>query len=360
MSEAARTPLYDAHVAMGGRIVTFAGYDLPVQYTGVIAESLAVRNGAGMFDVSHMARLTLSGENVQAYLEHITVGDIAALTDGRGHYSLLPNADGGLVDDIIVYKVRDGLFRMVVNAANHQKDLAHMAAQNTFGVAIEDNTEATAMIAVQGPTAMDIMAGMTPDGDKLRALPMFGTADVTMAGVPVFAARSGYTGEDGLELICPAAQSTTLWNALHAAGVTPCGLGSRDTLRVEAGLPLYGHELKDDLSPLCAGLGWVMRKTDVPFLGRDKIEAGKAAGLPLKLHGIKLDSKRVAPIDATVRVDGEAVGFVSSGAYSPLLEAGVAFAFLQPHIKAETACTVEIRGQEVPGQVVNKRFFKRA
>lgn len=340
-------------------MVEFAGYDLPVQYKSIIAESLAVRNGAGMFDVSHMARLTFRGGGVLAFLEHITVNDVAALADDHGQYSMLPNAHGGVVDDIIVYRVSQDVYKMVVNAANHQKDLAHIASLLPSDVEMSDQTSETAMIAVQGPSAADAVYSLTDQRAALEGLPFFGTATVEVAGVTAFAARSGYTGEDGFEIICGASDAPALWRALHQAGVEPCGLGSRDVLRVEAGLPLYGHELDDDTSPIAAGLGWVVSKSK-PFLGSEKINSDREHGTPRKLQGVRLDGRRFPTPGMTVSVDGRVVGEVTSGVYSPLLGCGIAFAFIDAEIPLKTPCTVDIRGSQEPGAIVSKRFFKRA
>lgn len=358
MSAMLRTPLYDAHVAIGGRMVPFAGWDMPVQYQSIIAEHKAVREGCGMFDVSHMARLWYRGDQVLDFLERITTNDVAKLSDGQGQYSLLPNEQGGLVDDIIVYRVNDTTFRMVVNAANHEKDVNWITSKNDFGVEITDETKETAMIAVQGPKAVETIASLSPDGEALKALSFFETLDTTVAGVPCFAPRSGYTGEDGFELICAASDAVRLWQALRDAGVVPCGLASRDSLRVEAGLPLYGHELSDDLSPIAAGLGWVISKTKT-FIGSDPINAARAEGTPSKLQGVQLSSKRLTAPGMKVFIGEREIGEISSGVFSPLLECGIAFAFLASDVKQGTPCEVEIRGKLEPATVVNKRFFKR-
>jgi aminomethyltransferase len=216
-----RTPLYDQHLLAGGRMVPFAGYEMPVQYASIIAEAKAVRENVGMFDVSHMARLILRGDRVLEFLEHVTTNDVAKLHDGVGHYSLLPNEDGGVVDDIIVYRIKVDEYRMVVNADNHAKDVAWLLEKNEFGVEITDITGNTAMIAVQGPNAASLLAGLSDKPTALTDSPMFGISDVTIAGVPCFAPRSGYTGEDGYELICAAKDAAQLWQALLAAGVQP-------------------------------------------------------------------------------------------------------------------------------------------
>ena len=354
-----RTPLYDAHVTLNARLVPFAGYEMPVQYASIIAESKAVREGAGMFDVSHMARLILKGDHVQEFLEKVTSNDISKLNPGFGQYSLLPNLTGGCVDDIIVYKISDTHFYMVVNASNHEKDVAWLNEQNTFGVTIEDETDATAMIAVQGPTARELIASLSTDSEQIKKAGLFELVSTSIAGVPCFAPCSGYTGEDGFELICPANHAEALWNALLNSGVAACGLGSRDTLRVEAGLPLYGHELEENLSPIAAGLGWVISKTK-SFNGSETINDARANGTPRKLQGIKLGSKRLLAPGMKVFVNDTEIGEVSSGVVSPLLDTGIAFAFMDSNIALGTECSIEIRGKMEPGIVVSKRFFKRS
>ncbi|MFZ4506968.1 MAG: glycine cleavage system aminomethyltransferase GcvT [Fimbriimonas sp.] len=358
MADALTTPLYDAHVAAGGRMVPFAGYLMPVQYASVIAEAKAVREGAGMFDVSHMARLTFRGGGVFEFLEGMTSNDISKLKDGTGQYSLLPNVTGGVVDDIIVYRIHDREFRMVVNAANHRKDVLWLQAYLGRDVDLQDETVQSAMIAVQGPKAVEIIAGLSENPDAYRNAPIFGVVSGRLGGIQCSACRSGYTGEDGYELICHDTQAVALWNLLLEAGVAPCGLGARDVLRVEAGLPLYGHELTDDLSPIAAGLGWVVSKTKA-FLGSDLINLARAKGTATKLVGIQLGSKRLTAPGMEVFVDDQKVGEVSSGVYSPLLECGIAFAFVHANIELGTACELDIRGKREPATAVNKRFFRR-
>lgn len=353
-----RTPLYESHVALGGKIVPFAGYEMPVQYKGIISESKAVRESCGMFDVSHMARLWFKGESSLEFLEWITTNDVSKLEDDRGEYSLLPNDRGGVVDDIIVYRVNGAVFRMVVNAANHQKDVHWIMSHNTAAIEITDDTRETAMIAVQGPNAVEILAALSECPEDMRSQPAFGAVHCKIAGVLCFAARSGYTGEDGYELICDARMAMSLWTALLNAGVVPCGLGSRDTLRVEAGLPLYGHELTDDTNPIATGLGWVVSKTK-KFIGSEPIIEARTNGTPVKLQGVKLKSKRLPMPGMAVYVEGEKVGELTSGVYSPMLECGIGFAYIDSGIKLETPCEVDVRGTREPGMIVSKRFYKR-
>lgn len=359
MTNSLQTPLYSEHIKAEGKMVPFAGYDLPVQYKGgVIKECLAVRNGVGLFDVSHMARLTLRGDKVIEFLEWVTTNDIGKLADNQGQYSLLPNETGGIVDDIIVYRIKETEFRMVVNASNHEKDVAWLNKQNTFGVNISDHTSETAMIVVQGPKAGALVAELSGQKAILEDIPFFGVFEGEIAGVQCFAARSGYTGEDGFELICAADDAVSLWQSLVGAGAEPCGLGSRDALRVEAGLPLYGHELNDELSPLVAGLGWVISKTK-SFIGSEHIHAIQEKGASQRVVGVKLETKRLPQIGMDVLVNGDVVGQVCSGVYSPLLECGIAFARVKSDVLLKTQCELDMRGKAESATIVNKRFFKR-
>jgi aminomethyltransferase len=354
-----QTPLHASHLALGGRMVPFAGYDMPVQYQGVIAEAKAVRESAGMFDVSHMARLSLRGTRTLEFLEWVTTNDVAKLEDGRGQYSLLPNDRGGCVDDIIVYRLAPDAFRMVVNASNHEKDVAWLRAHNRYEVQIEDETGRTAMIAVQGPEAVAILKKLSQDDAELDSAPPFGVVESRFGGVECFAARSGYTGEDGYELICSAEDGPRLWQSLLDAGVVPCGLGSRDVLRVEAGLPLYGHELSDDLSPIAAGLGWVIGKTK-SFIGSEIINRARVEGTAAKLVGIILEGRRLLAPEMGVFADGRSIGEISSGVFSPTFDKSVAFAFVDRSIELDTPCEVDVRGKREPGRIVSKRFLRKS
>ena len=352
-----RTPLYDAHVGLNGRIVPFAGYEMPVQYAGILAETEAVRTAVGVFDVSHMARLDIRGAGALAFLEHVTSNDVSKLTDGGGQYSLLPNAEGGTVDDIIVYRNAADDYRMVVNASNHAKDLAWLRGHDSLDVTIDDVTASTCLIAVQGPKAVELVASLSSDPDAMRATPFFGTIKTDVAEVPVYAARSGYTGEDGFEITGPAESAAALWNALLGAGAIACGLGSRDTLRVEAGLPLYGHELSDELSPIAAGLGWVVSRTK-RFVGSGPINRAREEGVSRRIMGISIPVKRLVPTGAAVSVEGRVVGVVTSGVVSPTLDRALAFALIDADVPKGTACAVDLRGKPEPGEIVDKRFLK--
>jgi aminomethyltransferase len=299
-----------------------------------------------MFDVSHMARLWFRGPRTLEFLEWVTSNDVSKLENGRGQYSLLPNTQGGVVDDIIVYRIGPETFRMVVNASNHEKDVAWLRLQNSFDVDIEDETERTAMIAVQGPSAVATLQRLADQGANLTSPPPFGVVETRFAGFPCFAARSGYTGEDGYELICNAEDGPKLWRALLEAGVVACGLGSRDVLRVEAGLPLYGHELNDELSPIAAGLGWVIGK-EKSFIGCEIINRARKEGTPTKLVGVVLNAKRLLAPEMPVFVNGRKVG-------------DIAFAFVERDVESEAPCEVDVRGKREPGKIASKRFWKRA
>jgi aminomethyltransferase len=351
------TPLHDAHVRLKARLVPFAGFDMPVQYTGIIAEAKAVRTSCGMFDVSHMGRLGIAGEDSLAFLERVTTNDVSKLTPMSGQYSLLPNDRGGCVDDIILYRLDSG-FQMVVNASNHAKALAWLKSHVTGDVCIDDVTDQTCMIAVQGPLSVQILSELGGFGGTLSSMPTFGVVRVTVNGILIQAARSGYTGEDGFELICGAEDAERVWDLLLDAGVTPCGLGARDTLRVEAGLPLYGHELSDEISPIAAGLGWVVSKTK-SFIGSDEMNRVRDAGPSQRLVGIRLGLKRLISPGTEVLVDGQSVGAVTSGIVSPTLDTALALAYVDASVRFGTECSLDLRGKLESGIVVNKRFYKR-
>lgn len=330
---------------------------MPVQYEGVISEVKAVRERAGMFDVSHMGRTWFRGPQCIALLERVTTNDVSKLTDGGSQYSLLCYENGTCVDDLIVYRIRNEVFRLVINASNREKDLQWIRSHNDEGVEIFDETFETAMIAVQGPQAVAIVDSLS-DQD-LSSVPKFTTAEASVAGIHCFLARTGYTGEDGFELIAPAAGAPNIWNALLGSKVTPCGLAARDVLRVEAGLPLYGHELSDAINPIEAGLGWVCSKTK-EYIGGGPINEMRMNGAPRKLMGIRMESKLVPREGYPVFAGERKAGQVSSGVYSPTLGCGIAFAFLQSELAVPgSPCFVEVREKLHPATIVSKRFLKK-
>ncbi len=340
-------------------MVPFAGWEMPVQYAGILQEVQSVRQRWGMFDVSHMARAYFRGADARAFLSRLVPSDMGKVAPMTGQYTVLTNERGGVVDDIIFYERTPDEYLVVFNAANRQKDLDWFHRWlGAWGlhVRIDDQTEQTVMLAVQGPEATARLEPLL--GAPLGETPRFGATIVEWHGVRLFAARTGYTGEDGFELIAPAAVSMALWDALLTAGATPCGLGARDVLRVEAGLHLYGHELTDDTNPIEAGLGWlVSERTD--YIGAEPILQAKQQGVARKLMGVRLQERGVPREGYPVLIDGAPVATLTSGVYSPTLEQGIGMAYLpSAYANAGTPCAVEIRGKPVPAVVSTRRFLK--
>jgi aminomethyltransferase len=354
-----RTALYEAHLQAGGRMVEFAGWEMPVQYAGIIHEVQAVRQHWGMFDVSHMARAYFRGADARAFLSRLVPSDLGKVAPMMGQYTVLTNERGGVVDDVIIYELAPEEYLMVFNAANRQKDLSwfhHWHEVWGVSVSIDDQTEQTVMLAVQGPEATVRLSEVLKA--DLHDTSRFGATFVDWQGVRLFAARTGYTGEDGFELIAPAEIGVRLWQTLLGAGATPCGLGARDVLRVEAGLHLYGHELTDDTNPIEAGLNWLVSdRTD--YIGAEVIQQVKQAGPVRRLMGIRLQERGVPREGYPVLIEGHPVSVLTSGVYSPTLEQGIGMAYLPAdHAKAGTPCAVEIRGRAVPATVSTRRFLK--
>lgn len=356
-SELRRTPLADVHPRLGARMVEFAGWWMPVQYGGIIQEARAVRERAGIFDISHMGRFHLRGAQAIAAMERLTTNDVSELTDGGAQYSLLTNPQGGVIDDIIVYRLSAERLLLVVNAANAHKDRAWIEQHLPAGVTLEDRTSETAMIAVQGPEAVALASRVL--GADLSAIARFQSAQLAWEATSVFVARTGYTGEDGVEVIVEASHAERLWSALVNEGVTPCGLGARDVLRIEAGYPLYGHEINEPINPIEAGLGWVVSKTK-EFIGADIIRRVREQGTARKLVGLAVQGRMVARQGYPVQVGGQPIGEITSGTFSPTLDRSIAMAFVQvPYSKLGTEVQVDIRGKAVSAQVVSKRFINR-
>ncbi|MGQ9880334.1 MAG: glycine cleavage system aminomethyltransferase GcvT [Armatimonadota bacterium] len=352
--ELRRTPLAEVHPQMGARMVEFAGWWMPVQYGGIIQEARAVRQHAGIFDISHMGRFHLRGAEAIPALENLTTNDVSALTDGSAQYSLLTNPQGGVIDDIIVYRLASDHLLVVVNAANAEKDKEWMLKHLPSTVAFEDATAQTAMIAVQGPKAIGLASELF--SQNLVEVPRFHAATVQWQGHSVLVARTGYTGEDGVELIAGAEVAVPLWNILHEAGAVPCGLGARDVLRIEAGYPLYGHELNENINPIEAGLGWVVSKTK-EFIGAEAIRRAREQGAARKLVGLELEGRMVARQGYSVQVNGRPIGEITSGTFSPTLEKSIAMAFVDSaYSKGGEEVQVGMRGRAVPARVVSRRF----
>ncbi|MDX1934862.1 MAG: glycine cleavage system aminomethyltransferase GcvT [Capsulimonadales bacterium] len=361
MSDLLRTSLYTAHAAAHARFVPFAGWEMPVQYAGVLTEVKAVRERVGLFDVSHMGRVRVRGGDAPAFLQRMVVSDIARLSEsgGEARYSLFCLEAGGVLDDIIVYRFSAGEFIVVVNASNREKDLSWMRHHaGGFNVRIEDETTETALIAVQGPEAMPLLDSLADR--TLSRVRRFGFTDATVSGVRTMAARTGYTGEDGMELFCTADDAPRLWEALTAAGATPCGLGARDTLRIEAALPLYGHEMDEHTSPYEARLGWTV-KLDKPadFLGRTTLAALKDSPPRRILAGIEMDGRAIPREGYVVRTGDEVIGHVTSGTFSPTRGKGIALVRIDARRAAPgNAVDVIIRDQPHAARTLALPFYK--
>lgn len=355
MSEELRkTPLYEEHKRLNGRMVPFGGWDMPVQYAGILEESRAVRTGVGLFDISHMGRVRVSGTGALGFLQRITSNDVSALGPGQAQYSLLTNPAGGIIDDIIVYRRGDNDFLVVINAGNTPKDLAWFSENSGEEVEIADMTAATAMIAVQGPRAPEMVDRLAET--DLSRLGRFEHAQGTIGGVAATFCRTGYTGEDGFEVIVPAEAAPALWRALVEAGGVPCGLGARDALRIEAGYPLYGHEIDDSTTPVEAGLMWVVKPDKGDFTGCEQIAAVKEKGPGRRLVGVTLQERIVPRQGYTLYAGDEEVGAVTSGVFSPTRCIGLGMAYVrEPHNKSGTQLTVDIRGKRYAATVVPKK-----
>lgn len=363
-----RTALADRHESLGARMVPFAGWRMPVQYTGILDEHRRVRTAAGLFDLGHMGQVDVSGPDAATFLQGITTNDVTALAPGRAQYSLLPNEVGGVIDDIIVYRRPDGDgYMVVVNASNADKDVSWMrerrAGRPELDVSVEDVSPETGMIAIQGPRAEAILQRLT-DAD-LSAVEVFHWVAATIAGAPAMVARTGYTGEDGFELYVRNDRAREVWDALleegEGEGLAPIGLGARDTLRLEARMPLYGNELADDIGPLEAGVGWAVKLDKGEFVGRDRIAAMKEGGPPRRSVGFKLVERSGAPRSGyEVQVDGRTVGHVTSGAFSPTLGEHIGLALVDREAAGVgRPLDVVIRGKPVRAVQVKTPFYRR-
>jgi len=349
-----RTPLHESHVALGARMVDFGGWDMPVHYGSQIDEHHAVRRDAGMFDVSHMTVVDLRGARTRPLLLELLANDVGKLTtSGSALYTCMLNERGGVIDDLITYFLTEDYFRLVVNAATRDKDLAWIGAQAArFGVEVRERRD-LAMIAVQGPQARAKAAALLgPRRDVALALKPFTAAAID----DLFVARTGYTGEDGWEIIVPAASAPGFWGDLAATGIAPCGLGARDTLRLEAGMNLYGSDMDEQTTPLESGLAWtVALTTPRSFIGRAALEAQLAAGVPRKLVGLLLEDRGVLRAHQPVITDA-GMGEVTSGTFSPTMQRAIALARVPSGAGAH--CEVEIRGKRLAAAVVKPPFVR--
>jgi len=362
MSMLKRTPLHAFHAAHGGRLVDFAGWEMPVQYRSILEEHKAVRRAAGLFDVSHMGEVDVRGPEAERFLNHLVTNDVTRLYPGRVLYSPMCEPTGGVVDDLLVYMRAPDDYFLCINAGNIDKDIAWIAAEaKAFDVTVTDRSADYALLAVQGPKAADIVQSLT--GAKLGAVKYYHFVEGTVAGVHCLLSRTGYTGEDGFELYHATGDAVALAEALLAAGKADglelAGLGARDSLRLEAGYPLYGHELSAEISPLAAGLGWTVKlEKEGGFIGRDALAREKAAGSPAKVVYFKTGDRRIVRAETPVLdASGAVVGRVLSGTLSPLLNEAIGSALVAAPA-AGTPLSVDIRGVRINLQLVKPPFVE--
>lgn len=361
-----RTPLYEEHKRLGAKLVPFAGFEMPVQYTGVIDEHQAVRRAAGLFDVSHMGEFEFLGPHALVFLDHLTANDVTQLTDGMAQYSLLLNEQGSIIDDILVYRVNENHFIMVVNSANIERDFKwiHKHQPTQAKVEVNNISEQVCLLALQGPKALVILKPLLDE--SMEEVKPFHFVVGNLAGQEnCIVARTGYTGEDGVEIFGKSSHATSIWQALleegNPKGLKPAGLGARDTLRLEARLSLYGHEITDETNPFEAGLGWVVKMAKGNFIGREQLTKIKARGLHRKLVGFKMVDKGIARAEcAVLDHNHQPVGKVTSGSFSPTLNQAIGLAYL-PLAMGEigTKFNIDIRGSLKLAEVVATPFYKR-
>lgn len=358
-----RTALYDWHVAHGGRMVDFAGWEMPIQYSTITEEHAAVRQRVGMFDIAHMGRLIFSGPDAETFLNRILTNDVSRLKTGQVRYSLVCKETGGILDDVLIYKLEQH-FMLVVNASNRPKIVSWIEEhRGGFNVEFVDRTTEWFMLALQGPRSLELLQPLT--NVTLSAMKYYSVADGEVCGVRGNISRTGYTGEDGFEIIVPVSAGRQVWEALMQAGsaygIAPCGLGCRDTLRLEAAMPLYGHEMDEQTDPFTAGLAFGVKLDGGAFFGKSALEAAKArTDRPVRV-GLELEGKRIAREGAELCSGDRVVGKVTSGTFSPTLEKAIAMGYVPADLAAPgTALEVDIRGKRVPAKVVPLPFYKRS
>lgn len=355
-----RTPYHDIHVAAGAKMVPFAGFEMPIQYpSGITAEHHAVRTGCGVFDVSHMGEFIVRGPQAIDFVTYVTTNDVAALGVGQVHYSAILTEQGTFVDDCLVYRYADHLM-MVVNGSNKDKDLAHISQYlGKFDATLEDVSDDIGLLAVQGPKAQEILQPLVDA--KLDDIKYYWFTEAKVAGIPMTVSRTGYTGEDGFELYHDAKDARKLWDALMATkAITPVALGCRDSLRLEMGMALYGNDIDDTITPLEAGLGWLVKMKKGDFVGRAALEKQKADGIKRKLVGFTFTEKAIPRHGYPVFVNGAPSGQVMSGIMSPSVGVGLGTAYVPTdHAKEGNKLEVEIRGKRLTGTITAFPFWKK-
>ena len=361
-----KTPLHASHLALGARMVPFGGWDMPVEYSGISAEHMAVRTAAGLFDVSHMGEVEIAGKGALDAVQHITSNDAAKLQIGQIQYSGLTTPEGTFVDDLLVYRFGPSHFLLVINAGNIDKDFAWIGARAKEAVAdigVVNSSDRYALIAIQGPRAQEILQTLT--AIDLPAIKYYWFAHGEIAGVRGTVSRTGYTGEDGFEVMVPPAMATRVWDALLQAGkphgLMPAGLGARDTLRLEAAMRLYGNDIDENTTVLEADLGWIVGWSKPEFLGREVLHRQKASGVPKMMVGLEMIDRAIARHGHPVFHRGEPVGVVTSGTQTPFLKKAIAMAYVPPSLKAPgTELEIDVRGRKARAVVVPMPFYKRA
>ena len=350
-----RTPLYDEHVEAGARMVEFAGWDMPVQYRSIVEEHRAVRSGAGLFDVSHMGEISFEGPEAEHACGILFGNDARTLSAGEGQYSFIPNADGGVVDDVIVYRLGTESFLVCVNASNIDKDFEWLREHAPPGCRVSNDSDDYALVAVQGPTALEIVRNVLPGVDVPKR---FSFSTALFDGAEVLVARTGYTGEDGCEIFVGPKAAPALWRALVGAGAAPAGLGARDTLRLEAALPLYGHELDDGISPYEAGIGWVVKLNRPDMVGFEALRKAHDAGVARRLVGLVTEGG-IAREGCAVLAGDRRIGTVTSGSMGPTLGFPVAMALIEHDAETDDRIGVDIRTRLKRARVTDLPFYVR-
>lgn len=363
MAELRRTPLYEEHVAAKARMVDFGGWEMPVQYAGTIEEHLVVRSKAGLFDVSHMGEVDVHGPEALAFVQHLITNDADKIANGQILYTPMCYAEGGIVDDLLVYRYDPEHFLLVINASNTEKDYAWMQEQaKGFEVVLNNVSDQTAQLAFQGPWAEKILQRITEV--DLAQIKYYWFQHGQVDGIDCLISRTGYTGEDGFELYFAPEYAPQLWRKILAAGaaegVQPIGLGARDTLRFEARLPLYGNELSSEISPLEAGLGFFVKLAKEEFVGKEVLQAQKEKGVTRKLVGLKMVERGIARSHYLIQKDGEEIGFVTSGSYAPSLGENIALGLIRADLAVMgDTLDVVIRGKEIKAEIIPTPFYKR-
>jgi aminomethyltransferase len=369
---ALRTPLYDRHTALGARMVEFGGYDMPLQYTGIREEHVAVRERAGLFDVSHMGEVLIRGDKAEAAVQRLVTNDVARLESWQAMYSVMCTEDGGVVDDLLVYRGLGGdHFLIVVNAATRMKDVSWMLEHLLDGAELLECSDEVALLALQGPRAAAILQPIAEldDGTALETLRPFHSSGARLAGIDdprvSIVSRTGYTGEDGFELFIDATRAVRLWDALLEAGaddgLLPAGLGARDTLRLEAGLRLYGQDMDESVDPYSAGLGWTVKLDKGDFIGGQALRRIRETGPPRETIGLRLQGRSIARHGQAVLVDGRRVGEVTSGTYGFTVGCGIATALVNAgSVAGRIAVEVDIRGTPAAADIVPLPFYRRS